>query len=398
MSTPEVSNSSQSGLAFKSAAGPLLILMGVFFANFTSRLLLAPLLPTLETALHLDHAQAGSLFLYSSAGYFVTLMASGFVAAKLTHRVSIILSALVLCLAQFGMALADSYATLALSLVGVGLACGVYLPCAMATLYRLVRPLDWGKAVAMHELAPNLSFLIIPVLCALLLTVFSWQKTASLFAVLTLVLGVLFVFKGKGGRFRGQAPTLSALKTLASDPSFWIMVPIFSLSIGSSIGIYTMLPLYLVAERGLDQSWANTLVGLSRILSVGTAFAAGWLTDMMGVKRALRIYLLISGTCSLCLGLVPDSLLVLFLFLQPMATVCLFPANFATLAKVGPVETRNLAISFIIPPSFLIGTGAIPALIGVLGDLGYFGWGISLVGVAVISTATLLVRLRLDQT
>ena len=397
MATPEIPNASTTGLPFKRSIGPLLILMGVFFANFTSRLLLAPLLPTLEIDLKLDHSQAGSLFLYSSAGYFISLLGSGFVAAKLTHRLSIIISALALCLAQFGMALADSFATLGLALFGVGLACGLYLPCGMAAIYGLIRSSDWGKAVAVHELAPNLSFLAIPVLCTLLLTVFPWQQTIALFGLLTLVMGLLFTFRGKGGRFRGQTPTLSALKTLASHPSFWIMVPVFSLSIGSSIGIYTMLPLYLVAERGMDQSWANTLVSLSRIISVATAFAAGWLTDRIGIKRALKSYLLISGLCSLCLGLVPDSLLVLFLFLQPMATVCFFPAGFATLARVGPRETRNLSISFIIPPSFLVGTGAVPALIGVMGDMGYFGWGISLVGVLVIATVPLLTRLRFDR-
>ena len=396
MTETENPNLPPSGAPFRSSLGPLFILMGVFFVNFTSRMLLAPLLPTLEADLSLDHTQAGSLFLYSSFGYFLSLLGSGFVAATLTHRLSIIISTLILGLAQFGMALADSFATLALALFGVGLACGLYLPSGMAAIYGIIKSSDWGKAVAVHELAPNLAFLLVPVLCTLLLFTFSWQQIIVLFGGLTLAIGLLFALKGKGGRFRGQAPTLAALKTLAADPSFWIMTAVFSLSIGSSIGIYTMLPLYLVAERGIDQSWANTLVSLSRIISVGTAFAAGWATDLLGVRRALKVYLVISGLCTLGLGLVPDSLLVLFLFLQPMLTVCLFPAGFATLARVGPVETRNLAISFVIPPSFLLGTGAVPALIGVLGDAGYFGWGISLVGALALTAVPLLTRLKLD--
>lgn len=374
-----------------------MILMGVFFVNFTSRMFLAPLLPTLEADLNIDHSQAGSLFLYTSIGYFISLLGSGFVAARLTHRRTIILSAFVLGLAQLGLSLADSFAGLTWALVGVGLACGLYLPCGMATIYGLIRSSDWGKAVAVHELAPNLSFFLIPVLCTLLLMSFSWQQVTALFGCLTLIMGILFAFKGKGGRTRGQAPTPAALRVLIVHPAFWIMALVFSVSIGSSIGAYTMLPLYLVTDRGLDMTWANSLVSLSRISSVATAFAAGWLTDRIGVERALRWYLLLSGFSTLGLGLAPDGLLVLFLFLQPMVTACLFPAGFAALARVGPAETRNLFLSFVIPPAFLLGTGAVPALIGVMGDAGYFGWGISAVGCLTLLTVPVLTRLKFNQ-
>ncbi len=397
MSPEDTPRGLSGGLPFRDAIGPLSILTGVFFTNFTSRLLLAPLLPTIEADLGIDHSQAGSLFFYSSLGYFISLLGSGFVAARLTHRLTIILSAVLLGLAQFGLALAASLAALVPALFGVGLACGLYLPCGMATLYGMVRAGDWGKAVAVHEMAPNLSFLIIPLFCTLLLTVFSWQQVAGLFGCLTLATGALFVWKGRGGRTRGQPPTPAALKILIGHPSFWIMTLVFSLSIGSSIGIYTMLPLYLVADRGMDPAWANTLVSLSRIISVGSAFAAGYLTDRMGVRRAMKSYLLLSGGCTLCLGLVPGGFLEVFLFLQPMVTVCIFPAGFATLARVGPVETRNLAISFVIPPAFLNGTGAVPTMVGMMGDIGRFGWGISAVGYLVLLAVPVLSRMRFEE-
>ena len=397
MSSQELSPGPSGGLPFRAAIGPLAILTGVFLANFTSRMLLAPLLPTIEADLGLDHSQAGSLFLYTSLGYFVSLLGSGFVAARLNNRRTILLSALLLSLAQFGLALADSTAALVSAQVGVGLACGLYLPCAMAAIYGLVRPHDWGKAVAVHELAPNLAFLLVPAACALLLMTFSWQQVTGLFATLTLATGILFAWKGRGGESLGRPPTPASLKILLGHSSFWIMTLVFSFAIGSSVGVYTMLPLYLVAGRGLDPAWANTLVSLSRILSVGSGFAAGYLTDRLGVGRAMRIYLLASGSCTLCLGLVPGGFLEVFLFLQPLITVCIFPAGFAALARVGPVETRNLAISFVIPPAFLIGTGVLPTFIGAMGDLGRFGWGISLVGVLVLFTVPVLSKLKFDE-
>ena len=37
-----------------------------------------------------------------------------------------------------------------------------------------------------------------------------------------------------------------------------------ALGVSSTIGVYAMLPLYLVSERQIDLSWANTVVALSR--------------------------------------------------------------------------------------------------------------------------------------
>jgi NNP family nitrate/nitrite transporter-like MFS transporter len=62
------------GQPFRACLSGLLLLSGIFYANFTARLLLAPLLPTVEADLGLDHAEAGSLFLYLSIGYFTSLV------------------------------------------------------------------------------------------------------------------------------------------------------------------------------------------------------------------------------------------------------------------------------------------------------------------------------------
>ena len=63
---------------FRNYLGPLLILTSIFFVNFISRIIPAPLMPKIETDLNISHAQAGSFFLLISIGYFVTLIGSGF--------------------------------------------------------------------------------------------------------------------------------------------------------------------------------------------------------------------------------------------------------------------------------------------------------------------------------
>jgi MFS family permease len=78
--------------AFRSHIPALLFLAGIFFVNFLSRIILAPLLPAIEGDLHIGHAVSGALFLFVSLGYCVGLLISGYVSSRFTHRRTIIIS------------------------------------------------------------------------------------------------------------------------------------------------------------------------------------------------------------------------------------------------------------------------------------------------------------------
>ena len=54
---------------------PLLLLTSIFFVNFLSRIILAPMMPRVESDLGISHAEGGSFFLLISTGYFITLIA-----------------------------------------------------------------------------------------------------------------------------------------------------------------------------------------------------------------------------------------------------------------------------------------------------------------------------------
>ena len=83
--------------AFRTQLSPLLLLTSIFFVNFISRIILAPLMPRVKADLALSHAEAGSLFFLISLGYFTTLLASGYLSSRLAHRKIIMLSGLVGC-------------------------------------------------------------------------------------------------------------------------------------------------------------------------------------------------------------------------------------------------------------------------------------------------------------
>lgn len=373
----------------------LLFLTAIFFLNFLSRIVLAPLLPPIEEDLGVTHGEAGSLFLAISLGYCAGLLGSGFISARVTHRWTIVLSSIAVGGALLAVTLCRTLWGVRLALVFLGMAAGFYLPSGMATLTSLVSLSDWGKAIAIHELAPTMGLMTAPLLAEFLLGACPWRGVLASVGITSVLVGVAFARFGKGGAFPGEAPSPMTIRVLMGEPAFWIMIMLFSMGIGASLGVYTMLPLYLVTERGMDRGLANTLVGLSRVSALFMAFVAGWFTDLAGPRRALTVIFLATGATTILLGLTPGSWIVVPIFLQPMLTVCFFPAGFAALARIGPPGVRNVAVSLTVPVASVLGGGAIPAGIGLIGEVESFAVGVAMAGGLVLGGAMLVRCLHL---
>ena len=393
-STPN--ESSEFHNRFMSQLGPLLILTSIFFLNFISRIILAPMIPEIEKGFDLTHADAGALFFFTSLGYFISLSASGFVSSRFNHKRTILMSNTVLGAALIGTAFCKGIWSLCLGLFTIGMAAGVYIPSAIATLTVLISSENWGKALAIHDIAPNLSFVAAPLIAEFTMTRFSWKIAFIFFGCAALILSPLFSRFARGGEFLGEAPSFLSFRELLTNSSFWVMAFLFSIGVCGSLGIYAMLPLHLVTELDMDRNQANTLVALSRISGLVMAFVGGWAADRFGPKRTLKIVLIATGMMTVLLGITPNRYANVFIFLQPLVAVCFFPAAFAAVAFIFPTKSRNLAVSLIIPISFLVGGGIAPIFIGLIGDYSSFALGIAISGGLIAAGAIFTGGLKFD--
>ncbi len=386
----------ESSDGFRTLIGPLLLLTVIFFLNFIARVVYAPLLPEIEKDLNITHSEAGSLFFFISIGYFIALLASGWIAARLNHRKTITLSSIVLGLTLIGTAFSQNLWMIRSGLLFLGMAAGLYLPSGIATLTNLFSARHWGKAIAVHELAPNLGFVVAPVLSELIMMWFSWRGVLVLFGVASIFTGVVFSRFGRGGEFTGVAPSVRSIKYFLGKPAFWIMIILFGLGISSTLGIYAMLPLFLVTTHAIDRNFANTLVALSRLSGLFMALAGGWATDRYGPGRTMVVVFLLTGINTIILGAASSAWVIVFVFIQPLLAVCFFPAGCAALSRIGPPDARNIAVSLTVPFAFLIGGGAVPIIIGLMGDAVSFSAGIALVGGFIITGSVLSYFLNFD--
>ncbi len=272
----------------------------------------------------------------------------------------------------------------------LGLGAGIYLPSAIATISELFTPAHWGKAFAVHELAPNLAFLTAPLCASLLLATIHWQHVVLILAISSLLAGSLYFFFGQGRQLFGSTPDFKICLSILRQRDFLIMVVLFACGISGTIGIFNILPLFLVTDHHMVLRDANILVGLSRALTLGTALLGGWLADRIGNRGTMAAVLFLTGLTTAFIALTKGGFLIVSVFLQPLLAVCFFPAGFAMLTRMVTPSKRNVVISLTIPFAFLIGGGLLPALITTMADAGLFHAGIVMTGLFISSGALLV--------
>jgi len=215
----------------------------------------------------------------------------------------------------------------------LGFAAGLYLPSGITTLTDMVESNQWGKAISIHEIAPNLGFVAAPLIAEMMLIYFSWRVIPSLIGIFTICVGFLFIFCAKGGNFSGKPPGMESFRALFIRRDFWIMIML-------------------------------VLTGLSTIL--------------MGILSGPRV-------------------VVFLVFIQGILATCYFPAGFAVLSSIGPSAYRNVAISFTIPIAFVFGGGVVPSIIGMTGDAGSFSAGVIMIGALITAGAALPYFIKLKE-
>ena len=381
--------------SFRSMLWNVLFLALLFFFAFIARFIFSPLMPVIESELEITHAQAGSMFLMMSVGFFIGQVSSGLLSSRINHRGALVLSSVCAGIALLAINLTSNFWIIRSIIFFLGLAAGHHMPSAMATITAMVDRKEWGKALALYQTAPPLSLVLGPFLIIWLMDLLSWRGILTCIGGIAIVAGILFRRFGRCGEFPGDPPRPVLIKELISLRSFWIMVIMFALSMCGTIGIYSMLPLFLVSERGFDADQAGTLLGLSRIAGLFMPFVAGWFVSRVGEKPFIFSIMILSGLSTIMLGIFSGTALICVVYIQPAILGCYFTAGFAALARIFQPYLRSIATSFTTPAAFLIGGGIFPAVLGYMGQDYSFGLGISITGALMILFSPLVFLLNL---
>lgn len=354
--------------SFRNALPPILLLTALFFLNFISRVLFSPLLSEIEADLGLHHAAVGSFFLLISSGYFISILLSGLVSSRLGNKATIIFSTLGCGALLVIIGQSMSLWGIRIGLFFLGYMAGLYLQSGLATILQLVAPTHLARGMAVHELAPNCAFVAAPLLSTFMLHYIGWRHGLQLWGLIMIGGAIVYGFRGPAGTKSTGAVEFGLFLCILRLPEFWCVVLLFSFAICSTLGVYTMLPLFLVTEHDMEVQYANTLVAFSRISAVFMPLAGGWLGDRFGNGKVMVASLLIAGVLTLPLGFLSGYPLLFSIVMQPIVAVCFFPSGFAVLSRIGGKQAGGNAVSLCIPFAFLLGGGVVPMVVGIIGD------------------------------
>jgi len=343
--------------------------------------MISPLLPMIEDELHLSHALSGSLFGFLTGGYTISLILSGFLSRRFGLKRVITVGFVITSAIFLLMPYATNYLSLALFMTIMGIGTGTYRPNLISFMTQTVPPQKWGITIALNDSAICLSIILFPILTTLALRFFVWRTLFLMMGGVCLICVTAFSVFSQDPRPPEEEIPIPFLDILRRRDFQLISIVWMSLS-ACSMGLYSIVPLFLVKEKGIPFELANTLLGISRVGSVFLMVLAGVLSDRFGVKRILFLTCLLTGISTMGLALANGfPLLIAMLILQATASDLFFPSVALFVSRITRPNERSLFAGLAMAFAMGLGHGLAPVFLGVLADLWNFQSGILFLGV-----------------
>jgi len=367
---------------------PLFIFWCLWFLNFSTRTILSPILPLIEDNLSLSHGEAGGLFTSLSMGYSISLLLTGRFASIWGYKRIVAAGFMGIGLVFVALQWIETYLAFHAFFFLLGLATGTYLPTMLPIITETYDYKNWGKAIGIHDSAASLSLFTIPIIIAFSLEFLSWKKILLILGIVSLLL-LIYFWKVSVEPKPETSPQGIRYIDFFKRKAIYIMALLWILSSASSLGVYSILPLYLVKERGIDYYLANTLLGISRAGGIVVPILIGFLLDRYGYRRMLMLSLLTTGLSTISLSIASNlSMILVTLTLQAILSLAFFPIGLAAVSKLTSISERSMALGLIISIGVMFGMGGSPFLLGVIADHSSFKIGI--LGLGVLTTLSSL--------
>jgi NNP family nitrate/nitrite transporter-like MFS transporter len=360
---------------------PLFVFWCLWYLNFSTRTIFSPILPLIEDSLLLSHGKASGLFISLSVGYSLSLLATGRLTLAWGYRKTVAIGFWGVSLVFFGFQFAESYVSFHLLFFLLGIATGTYIPSILPIITETYESRNWGKTIGLHDSAASFSIFSIPILMAYGLQFSSYKTPLLLLGIVSLIFP-LFFWKVSAEPKKEPLQKGESYTSLFKKRTIWIMILFWILSSGSSMGVYSILPLYLIKERRIDFDLANNLLGISRAGGMAVPILIGFLVDRYGYRTILFLSLLMTGLSTIALSLSsPLSLIFISLTLQAVLSLGFFPVALATISKLAPLSSRSMVLGVIMSVGVGFGMGVTPFLLGLTADHFNFRVGIFWLGV-----------------
>jgi len=366
----------------------------LFMLSYGGRVALSPLLPYLEEDFGVGHSTATSLLLMQGLGMTLSMVMAGYLLSRVRPRNLASLSLILSGLCFMSMPLCSGMGIARIAFFLVGFMSGLYFAAGMTTLGSLVSYKDWGKAVGIHELAPNLGFILFPLFAQMLLAFTSWKGVLAVWGALMCLTGMLFLRYGRGGTEYAERPSMGGNRHLLHHPTLWMFMVIMTVALIGEYAVYIIVPLHLVGTFHLSPEEASYIVSVSRLAAPAMVIVGGWAADAFPVRRVL-VFAFVLHTLALVAVGTPDLTVAIGgIAAQASAIAMAYPGLFKLISECYPTGRQPMVLSLVIPASALFGSGLAPNLLGLAGETIGFGPGMLVVAALSLVCVPLVLSAR----
>lgn len=368
-------------LPFRQAMPWVSFIALMFGVNYMSRTILSPLLVPLELDLGIGHALGTRLLIFQAAGFSIAQLFCGFWLARIKPYRMVSMSIVTTGISLICNLYVSSYWQVSICFAMVGFTSGLYFPAAMATMASLVPTKNWGKAIAIHELAPNTSFILLPLIAQALFAFTDWRGICAILGVALVICGIAFDLFARGGRDYAMKPSFAGCKGILFNKYTWIVTMLVTMGIIGEFSTFSVLPAYFATEFGMSLEKSSQILAMTRLLCPIAAICGGFLADRFTPISITRIYLFLQGLCLVAMNSEDINIVLVATCFQATFTGLAFPSIFKIVAITFPTEQQPLLFSLSIPLASFLGTGGMPQMLGYCGDTVGFGVGFIILGI-----------------
>ena len=369
---------------------PFLISIGfASFLNQLARTTFPSMTPYICKEMDLCHSEIGNLFFILSIGFAIALFLSQFLSSKISHRKTVTLSIFLTGLAITLTSYTEDFQLFRCALLAVGFFAGFLTPSLIAMMRETIPYEHMGKAFGLYASAQSIAFILGPTLVQFFIHTFTWRQILNGMGLFSSLSSLLLFSLFKKGGIKGERITFFFIKSIFSQPSFWILMGLLCIANGLNIGIYNMAPDYFQKDNLISHEKTHQLIVLARALTIFTALFGGILADRFGLKGSIAYCFIACGLLTMLIGAAPLQIsLVLFTFQSPIAG-CLMALTHLAISTIVPPEKNAALTSLIAPFGFLIGAGGVPQLLGLFGDLNLYSQGFLFFGLTALLSGIL---------
>ncbi|MEM2226779.1 MAG: MFS transporter [Candidatus Bathyarchaeia archaeon] len=347
----------------------LLISWFAWLWNFSYRMMVPALLPSIQASLSLSNWMAGALVGALNFGYAISAYPSGLCSAKFGPRNIIAFGIALSAAFAFLLSISTSYPAIVMFAFVAGLGLGVYLPQALALLSEYYGRRRRGAIIGIHETAAPMGQMIGPLWVGAMLSSLGWAGCLRAWALPGALIAIAFLMiapkRGEGVKKVDKAPRGGGWPWCLYIPTILLVSFVWS----ANLGLISMIPLYMVRSSLADAAFAAFLMGITRFSGALGQLAGGLLSDMIGRLKVLMAIVLITAFSTVGVAFAPyGPAMIASMLVQAMAGSAFFPVTYAAISDNTSPGDRAKVIGVVNTSSGLLGGTLSPMVIGYLAD------------------------------